>query len=211
MYSDIESEFKRRSRYNRDSIFILVLSFCYGGLAIVISMMLDSIWYSYGLMILLIPVIYIYLYLILKKQFKIHDVKFWNLKLNREIYIVERNIRDAKLLAEICKNNHVNTRPKVLVAINHYQVLIPRNIIGTGMFLSIIAIIISIFVFSFDGNNAMSLAKIQSMISLIVLVGILYLIFKYTVDQFASAFGSKALYKRMEGILSSIYFQSLIK
>jgi hypothetical protein len=157
----------------------------------------------------IIPVQYTYIFFLVKKYCNT-KVNYWKFKETFQSYIDERKSRDAKLLAEICKKNSINTRPKVLEAIRHYQTLVPRNIIGSGVFLSLGAIIISIVAFSFD-DNTISSERFQFMLSIFLLVGILYAFFKLTVDQFASSFGNKALYRRMEDILSSIYFQSIIK
>lgn len=209
MYHIIETEFKKNSWHKRDMTFILILSISYTVLSIFLSVILDSIWYSYGLTLVIIPVQYTYIFFLVKKNCKT-KVNYWKFKETIQLYIVERKSRDAKLLAEICKKNSINTRPKVLEAIRHYQTLVPRNIIGSGVFLSLVAIIISIVAFSFD-DNTISSERFQFMLSIFLLVGILYAFFKLTVEQFASSFGNKALYRRMEDTLSSIYFQSIIK
>jgi len=129
------------------------------------------------------------------RKFSNHEAKYFEVKNNVQSYIDERKSRDAKMLAEICKKNSINTRPKVLEAINHYQTLLPRNIIVSGVFLSLVAIIISIAAFSFTENNTISSERFQFMMSLFLLVGILYAFFKFTVNQFASSFGTKALYR----------------
>lgn len=210
MYYCIEKEFKKNAWYKRDLWFILILSISYMILAIALSAIFGSIWYSYGLTLLIVPIQYTYIFLIVKKYCNL-NVKYWKMKSNIQIYVEERKSRDAKLLADICKKNSINTRPKVLEAIRHYQILVPRNIIGSGVFLSLVAIIISVIAFSFNENNTISSERFQLMMSIFLLVGILYAFFKLTVEQFASSFGSKALYQRMEDILSTIYFQSLIK
>lgn len=209
MYYSIEKEFKKNSWHKRDLRFILILSISYIILSILLSAFFGSIWYSYGLTLGILPIQYTYIFFLVKKYCNT-QVNYWEFKKNVQSYINERKTRDAKLLAEICKKNSINTRPKVLEAIRHYQTLIPRNIIGSGVFLSLVAIIISIVAFSFD-DNTISSERFQFMLSIFLLVGILYAFFKLTVDQFASSFGNKALYRRMEDILSSIYFQSIIK
>jgi len=209
MYYIIEKDFKKNSWHKRDMTFILILSISYTILSILLSGIFGSIWYSYGLTLVIVPVQYTYIFFLVKKHCNT-QVNYWKFKKNVQSYIAERKSRDAKLLAEICKKNSINTRPKVLEAIRHYQTLVPRNIIGSGVFLSLVAIIISIVAFSFD-DNTISSERFQLMISIFLLVGILYAFFKLTVDQFASSFGNKALYRRMEDILSSIYFQSIIK
>lgn len=209
MYYVIEKEFKKNSWHKRDLRFILILSISYTILSFLVSAFFGSIWYSYGLTLGIIPVQYTYIFFLVKKYCNT-KVNYWKFKETIQSYIDERKSRDAKLLAEICKKNSINTRPKVLEAIRHYQTLVPRNIIGSGVFLSLVAIIISIVAFSFD-DNTISSERFQFMLSIFLLVGILYAFFKLTVDQFASSFGNKALYRRMEDILSSIYFQSIIK
>lgn len=209
MYYSIESEFKKNSWHKRDLRFILILSISYIVLSILFSATFGSIWYSYGLTLLIVPAQYTYIFFLLKKYCNT-QVKYWKIKRTFQLYISERKARDTNLLAEICKKNSINTRPKVLEAIRHYQILIPRNIIGSGVFLSLVAIIISIVAFSFD-DNTISSERFQLMMSIFLLVAILYTFFKFTIDQFASSFGTKALYKRMEDILSTIYFLSIIK
>jgi hypothetical protein len=210
MYYNIEKEFKKNSYYKKDLVFVLILLLSYIMLAIIIGSLLNSVWYSYGLIPLIIPVQYTYIYHITKKNFNF-PVKYWDLKRNVQIYMNERKSRDTKLLIKVCEKNGINSRPKVLEAIRHYQVLVPRNIIGSGMFLSLIAVIISVVAFSFNENNVISSERFQLIMALFLLATILYALFKFTINQITSSFGRKALYRKMEDILSLIYFQSLIK
>ena len=138
MYYSIEKEFKKKSWYKRDLIFILLLSISYMILAVALSVLFGSVLFSYGLTLLIVPTQYTYIFFIVKKYSKF-SVKYWNLKSNVEKYIDEKESRDVVLLAHICKKNSINTRAKVSEAIRHYQILLPRNIIGSGIFLSLVA------------------------------------------------------------------------
>jgi|GEM_PF-1422081 len=211
MYNRIEYEFKKRSWYKRDAIFIVLFYICYIVITILFMVLLESIWYGYALIPLLFFAQYYYFFATLCKEDRSRTISFWKIKQNFACYIKTREQNDIHLLVEVCKENKINTRPKVLEALRHYQILVPRNIIGTGVFLSLVALIISIIAFSLNENDVLSTQRFQLMFSVFLLVAVLYLLFKCTTNQLMAVFGSKAFYKRMENLLSTIYFQSLIK
>ncbi|MEW6607452.1 MAG: hypothetical protein AB1414_08370 [bacterium] len=120
MYYRVENEFRKNAWYKRDLNFVIILFTSYVSLSLITSLIFDSIWCSYGLISLILPAQYTYIFVIVNK-FSSNKVKYLGIKSNILSYIDERKSRDAKLLAEICKKNSINTRPKVLEAIRHYQ------------------------------------------------------------------------------------------
>lgn len=68
MYYRIENEFKKNSWYKRDLNFILILSVSYSILSIFTSAILGSIWYSYGLALLIVPSQYTYIFSLLENS-----------------------------------------------------------------------------------------------------------------------------------------------
>lgn len=211
MYSRLENEFKSRSWYKRDTNFIIILYVVSLVIFFSIALILGSIWYSYGATVIILVALYGYAFIILHREQANKNIKFHAIKTVIHTYIKTRKEAELLLLVKVCKENSINTRPKILEAIKHYQVLVPRNIIGSGVFLSLVAMILSIFAFAYDESNALSSSRLQFMFSVFFLVSILYGFFKYTSDQILSIFGMKAFYKRMEDLLSTIYFQSLVR
>jgi uncharacterized RDD family membrane protein YckC len=211
MYPKIEYEFKSRSWYKRDTKFLFTLYVIVMLASFIIASLLDNVWYSYASIIVIVVVQYLYFYILLHKDSRNVSIKFWNIRSTIRAYIEARKKAELQILVQICKDNSINTRPKVLEALKHYQVLVPRNIIGSGVFLSLLAIIISIFAFAYGEGNVLSTERMQIMFSILLLVGILYMFFKYTSDQLLSIFGTSAFYRRIEDLLSTIYFMSLIK
>lgn len=211
MYPRIEIDFKARSRYKKDTTFIVITYIGYTILALVLISALDNSIYSYLASILILIAVYLYTFWNLKKIDNKSIVKFWNFRQTIRSYVNARNEADLKLLISICKENSIDTRPKILEALRHYQLLVPRNIIGSGVFLSLAAIIISMFAFVYDESSGVSSERLQFMFSAVLIIALLYWSYKAASKQILSIYGSVAFFKSMEDMLSTIYFKSLIK
>lgn len=210
MYNKIEEEFAKRSWYKEHTRFILIVLI----VSFIVSMgliVLGKLLWAYLLSLLSFPIHYTYIYSSLKKHRSKLVKPFCHIKANLKLYSKERKAFDIQLLIEICKSSNIDTRPKVLEAIRHYQVLIPRNIIGSGVFLSLVALIFSIITLSLDSNNYFSSERLGFNLSILLFIGLFYCFYKFVYDQYSSIYSSKAFIIRMEGLLTTIYFQSLIK
>lgn len=147
MYNKIEREFKEKSKYRKIQITYIVTIVIYIFLTCVtvfgilfkfqpnifieqIDNKFVYIFLSEIISILFFYImIYIYMAIMTRKNENfsflsaISDHKmiinlFWE-----QIYQ-----KDIKILVKILKDNSINTRPKTLEAIRHYQTLIPRNL-----------------------------------------------------------------------------------
>ena len=85
------------------------------------------------------------LHLIKENKMNIMDIE-----INTKLYQIQTHDKDIEILKIILKEHNVNTRPKQLEAIRHYQALIPRNIIGGSSFISVLAFAISIIALILD-------------------------------------------------------------
>lgn len=110
------------------------------------------------------------------------------------------------------KNNGINTRPKVLEAVRHYQAILPRKLIAGIQVVPFLALIVSLFAFIFSGsiifNSIENVGIICLLASLVILV---YIEYCFLNEKIFKAFGTEELYKRLEDCLSEIYMHSLIK
>ena len=119
--------------------------------------------------------------------------------------------KDIKILVKILKDNSINTRPKTLEAIRHYQTLIPRNLEITSQVISVIAIAISLIALIFDDKIFYSAENLAIALVFFILIIILYLAFRSYNKILLKMFGKYEFYKRLELTLSDIYMRSLIK
>lgn len=211
MYNRIEDDFKKKSGFTQDTIFIVIVYILFIACSVALTLLLEKVLYSYILFLFLFFVVYFYMYKMIKKLDSSEKIPFWNFKTNISIYKKLRRKNSIDKLVIICEENHINTRPKVQEALRHYQVLMPRNIIGSGVFISLFALVISIAAFAYTENGAISVLKLQFIGSIFLLVTLLYLFSKTIIEPLISNFGRKAIIQRMESLLSIIFFQSLIK
>lgn len=119
--------------------------------------------------------------------------------------------KDIEILVKILKDNSIDTRPKTLEAIRHYQTLIPRNLEITSQIISVIALSVSLVALFFDENIFYSAEKLAIIFVFIIVIIILYLAFSNFNKILLKMFGKAEFYKRLELTLSEIYMRSLIK
>lgn len=209
MYYRIESKFKSKSWRNKENILMVVVTVLYLTFAFLIGALTGDILYTNIILpIFAVIIVYIWIYHSLKKINK--NSLFWKFKSNRDIYIEERKNNDLNVLIELLKENGINTRPKVQEAIRHYQTLTSRNIVGSGLFLSVLTISISIVTFIMSENNNLSQERLNFMFAILIVIAVFYFTIKIIRDQIKSFSGPK-VYEYIESLLSIIYFQSLIK
>lgn len=230
MYNKIECEFKEKSKYRKIQITYIVTIVIYIFLTCVtvfgilfkfqpnifieqIDNKFVYIFLSEIISILFFYImIYIYMAIMTRKNENfsflsaISDHKmiinlFWE-----QIYQ-----KDIKILVKILKDNSINTRPKTLEAIRHYQTLIPRNLEITSQVVSVIAIAISLIALIFDDKIFYSAENLAIVLVFIILIIILYLAFRSYNKILLKMFGKSEFYKRLELTLSEIYMRSLIK
>lgn len=144
-----------------------------------------------------------------EKQFKWKNV--WRIKSNIEIFIKTMHQKDIELLVDILKSQGVNTRPKVLEILRHYQCLLPRRMVSGTQIISICALIISIIALFFQDNIIYS-QETAIVVTIIIFGGTLvYLILWWVNRNILRVLGKDALNERIEMAVSEIWIKSLIK
>ncbi len=128
-----------------------------------------------------------------------------------ELYQEVMHKKDIKILINILKNAGVNTRPKVLEVLRHYQICLPRKIIGGSQIISILALTISTLAFVF--SDILSMSFESQIMTLIIIMFVLFIyLFGYVLNKrIFHYFGEAALYIRIESAVSEIWMKSLIK
>ncbi len=111
---------------------------------------------------------------------------------------------DIKILKKVLEENSVNTRPKVLEALRHYQALLPKRITGSSQLVSILALAISTIALVFS-ETVNSIASMRIILLIIILVISAYIFIQIIEKDFFKFFGKNALYERMEASISEIY------
>ena len=211
MYLKIEEEFKKKS-------WLRLSQLAFFGIYFLLAIPFGCFFVKYAdrnlwLWILLYAVVFyvgVYIFIIAK----VHKSKdfFWknvmDIDINIKLYQMQVHDNDIKLLKDILKKHNINTRPKQLEAIRHYQTLIPRNVIGGSSFLSVLAFSISIIALILDDKVYYNTENLQFIISLLLVVSLLYLIFHLLNKSIFKLFGSAELYKRLESSISEIYMDN---
>lgn len=170
-YYGIESKFKSKSWRHKENILMIIIVFGYLASAILIwALTKDMLYSSIIFSVLAIIAAYIQMYYVLRKINK--NFSFWRFKANRDTYIKERKNNDLNVLIELLKENSINTRPKVQEAIRHYQTFTARNIVGSGLFLGILAISISILTFIMSETNNISQERLSFMFTILIVIGV---------------------------------------
>lgn len=212
MYLKIEKEFKKKS-------LLRISQTAYFGIYFLLS--LPVIWFCMKYVdddrVWLGPLLYgitfyigVYTFVI-AKVCKSEDFCWKNImdiESNTKLYQIQTHDKDIKLLKDILKEHNINTRPKQLEAIRHYQALIPRNVVGGGSFISVLAFAISIIALILDDKVYYNEENLKFIFTFLFVVSLIYLIFYLLNKNIFKLFGSAELYKRLESSISEIYMDN---
>ena len=212
MYLKIEEEFKKKSLLRRSQIAFFSIYFLLAILVAWICMKYvddNRIW----LYIILYGVVFyigVYVFIITKvcKSEDFHWKNVMDIEINTKLYQIQTHDKDIEILKIILKEHNVNTRPKQLEAIRHYQALIPRNIIGGSSFISVLAFAISIIALILDDKVYYNEENLKFIFTFLFVVSLIYLIFYLFNKNIFKLFGSAELYKRLESSISEIYMDN---
>ena len=219
MYTEITEKFKSDCReLNNMTMFILVPIMLFI-IAIAVSISLHNNacidWLAPVLVLLATVFSLLNYYLIvlfsIKNEPQFSKKNFWRIVSMVELYQEVMHKKDIKILINILKNSGVNTRPKVLEVLRHYQICLPRKIIGGSQIISILALTISTLAFVF--SDILSMSFESQIMTLIIIMFVLFIyLFGYVLNKrIFHYFGEAALYIRIESAVSEIWMKSLIK
>lgn len=219
MYTEITEKFKSDCReLNNMTMFILVPIMLFI-IAIAVSISLHNNacidWLAPVLILLATVFSLLNYYLIvlfsIKNEPQFSKKNFWSIVSMVELYQEVMHKKDIKILINILKNAVVNTRPKVLEVLRHYQICLPRKIIGGSQIISILALTISTLAFVF--SDILSMSFESQIMTLIIIMFVLFIyLFGYVLNKrIFHYFGEAALYIRIESAVSEIWMKSLIK
>ena len=212
MYLKIEEEFKKKSLLRRSRIAFFSIYFLLAILVALICMKYvddNRIW----LYIILYGVVFyigVYVFIITKvcKSEDFHWKNVMDIEINTKLYQMQTHNKDIEILKIVLKEHNVNTRPKQLEAIRHYQALIPRHIIGGSSFISVLAFAISIIALILDDKVYYNEENLKFIFTFLFVVSLIYLIFYFLNKNILKLFGSAELYKRLESSISEIYMDN---
>lgn len=219
MYEYLEESFKKRANYSDSKRFFLFtalpwfLVFFLIGM-FVIDPIIESIWlyfYFWAYTVSYIFIYYLYLIMSIRKNPEFKALKFRDIFIDPiivvKIYKKQVRNKDITCLLKILLESDMNSKHKLVMAIKHYQFLMPQKTISGSPFFSLIAIAISIFSLTYsdkvfnDGNIVR--------IFVIIIIGIVLLfLYLYFFNKIAyKIIGKQELYIKLEGYLSSIYMK----
>ena len=223
MYLRIEKEFKKRSKHRKTQLRFVVGAFAF---ATILSLLFSSdlfamiennkidvnyIWFTLLGMLPFFVICHIYMAISIRKYVKLSIKNIFDLDFIQEKYKEMIHEEDLKILCEILKDNHINTRPKVQETIRHYQCLLPRKVSTSGTLLSILAFTVSTMALIFSEsvwNSATTLVIVLVIVLAVMLIyGMIIMIDKF----YFKALGNDALYMRLEASLSEIFMDYYLK
>ena len=218
MYTEITERFKEDCREINDMVLFISVPLLLFALTIAFSFIcykenLD--WLSIVLLIVSFILSALNCYgivlLTIRNNPKFSKKKFWRILSMIDLYKATVHKKDIKIMIEILKDEGVNTRPKVLEVLRHYQCCLPRKVMGGSQIISILALSISTLAFIF--SDILSMSFQNQIIAIICLVGVIIVyILGYTLNKsLFHYFGESALYLRIESAVSEIWMKSLIK
>lgn len=219
MYNEINSQFYNKSKSeNNRGIFLgvpilllflfVVLAICFRGFfasALNTCLVLGTIF-----LVALISFYSLIIYSV-KNDDEFAWKRVWRVLSTIALYRKIMHRRDTELLIQILKEHDINTRPKVLEAIRHYQCLIPRKIGGYSYLLSLFAVCLSMVGIFFQEtilNSELNLLILISVLLILILLGVMIYLLNRDVFRY---FGENAINERIEMALSEIYMKKLIK
>ena len=223
MYLRIEKEFKKKSKHRKTQLLFVIGAFTFATilsllfLPALLSMIennkIDSkyIWFILLGMLPFSFICHAYMVWNIRNYVKLSIKNIFDFDFIKEQYQEMIHKEDLKVLCEILKDNHINSRPKVQETIRHYQCLLPRKVSTSGMLLSILAFAVSTMALIFSEsvwNSATTLAVIIVIVLAVILIyGMIIAIDKF----YFKALGKDALYTRMEASLSEIFMTYYLK
>ena len=212
MYLKIEEEFKKKSLLRRSQIAFFSIYYLLAILVVWICMKYvdDNRTWLYIILYGVVFYIGVYVFVITKvcKSKDFHWKNVMDIEINTKLYQIQTHDKDIEILKIILKEHNVNTRPKQLEAIRHYQALIPRNIIGGSSFISVLAFAISIIALILDDKVYYNEENLKFIFAFLFVVSLIYLIFYFLNKNIFKLFGSAELYKRLESSISEIYMDN---
>lgn len=219
MYNDINTKFKEQSRQLNNMIAFVSIPTILIMVALFFSFWIHHFhwaeWIEIVLYVFVVAFIFSFLYIVvlfsIRKEPNFSWKKCWRILFMIDLYLCAMHEKDINILIQLLKSHEVNTRPKVLEVLRHYQCLLPRKTIGSSHIISIVALCISTLAFVFSENFSTSFQnQIISIISILMILIIYY--FVYGLNKYVfHYFGESALYERIESALSEIWIKSLIK
>lgn len=220
MYNKISDEFKANSHYSINQSIYIGLP----GILLLISFLLFYFlkWnlfqpiylyfiYVFTLLLLILIGYYALVIITVKKEDGFSWKKIWRISKIIKLFTDTVHKKDIELLIRILKKQGVNTRPKVLEVLKHYQCLLPRKTKTGISIVSFLALCVSILALVY--NDYVQKSEINQLIVAIVIVGaLLVALVVYQLNRNIFRFlGEDALNERIEMAISEIWMKSMIK
>ena len=220
MYNQISEKFKKESKITNfyGAFFAMPLL-----VVLILAMIVGfskwdpmSSFYSYIILLLSFVIgtilfLYIFILFLLKKEKQFKWKNIWRIKSNIQMLMKAMHQKDIELLINILKSQGVNTRPKVLEILRHYQCLLPRRTVAGTQIISICALIISMIALFFQDKVFYSQETAIAVTAIIFGSILIYIILWWANKNILRVLGEDALIERIEMAVSEIWIKSLIK
>lgn len=131
-----------------------------------------------------------------------------------EVILKFKDIQDSEdieLLTNLLIKYKINTRARIANLIDHYRILIPRKFSGDGVLISLSALSISVSAFLYDLKMDIVLEKFQIGVLILSILLFIYITNKRIYKIFGTRISHKALYIRLEALLTEIYMSRTFK
>ena len=125
--------------------------------------------------------------------------------INKDIYQMMIHKKDINILKEILYKNKIDTKPKIVETLRHYQTLLPRLVEGGGTFLSVLAVAASILALLLNDSIFNNDTNLKGVLAIFLFISMCYIAYNHVSKNFIRTFGKVELYKRLEASISEIY------
>ena len=209
MFDNLEIKFKEKSVFRKTTNKLIGFFVIYIFVGTIISSIVKfRFWVSMVVGASAYVIVYLYVIMSNIKNNVYVDVSKW--KMVDPIYNIDefkriQREKDRDILIELSKQSGINTRHKVAHVIDHYRTLLPRTINGTGQFLPVLAIVLTIGVFVYDLNAEIVNEKTMFICSLILIFSIFWFSISSIASLIGNAYSKKSFYTRMEEMYTEIF------
>ena len=211
MYKQIEDDFIVFSKYYKRLRIFLFISVILGIICFVPAIFFVSTLLAVILMVIFIVSFSIILYLYVLRTLKKNEIKkSKNILINIENFKCCNRKNDLCSLVNILKNYNIKNNKKVGEALRHYQTVTPRNIKQSGNWISVIALILSIYALVITDGYNYNYYILLDIMALILISTIFYVIIINIIKNFNIFFVRDTINEKMEDLLSEIYMRNLI-
>lgn len=217
MYSQIENEFKDKSKLRLSQILFVMYTIIFSILCMFFLWKIIELPDICIVFFIVVAIVVFFMGCYIFMFFKAITKKQRSIKIFLKVFTIlneyDKKIHDddIKILRDILKKHNIDSQYKMEEAIRHYQCILPRRVSQSGITLSIFSIVVAVIALFTNETIIASSENIVFLIAFLLIAIMILIILSLIVDCVYRFFGRDALYIRLEDSLSEIFMQEYIK